>query len=115
MYLGREPTHRGLIRGIKYLSDWGPNVDDMYYSYYATQALHHWGDDRWEKWNAVMRDQLVLRQAQIGDAAGSWRTDSSFHSDAGGRLYTTCLSILTLEVYYRYLPIYRKQNIQEDL
>jgi len=115
MYLGREPTHRGLTRGIKYLSDWGPNIDDMYYSYYATQALHHWGDDRWEKWNAVMRDQLVLSQAQIGDAAGSWRTDSSFHSDAGGRLYTTCLSILTLEVYYRYLPIYRKQNILEDL
>ena len=24
----------------------------------------------------------------------------------GGRLYTTCLSIYMLEVYYRHLPIY---------
>jgi len=26
---------------------------------------------------------------------------------AAGRLYQTSLSILTLEVYYRYLPLYR--------
>ncbi len=109
MYLGREQTNRGLIRGMKHLADWGPNPFDMYYSYYGTMAMHHWGGAPWERWNNTMRTHLVDSQEQDGDAAGSWVTDRSHHSEMGGRLYTTCLSILTLEVYYRYLPLYRKQ------
>jgi hypothetical protein len=115
MYLGRSQEHKGMIRGMTNLSKWGPDPSDMYYSYYATQAMHHWGDSRWQKWNAVMRDQLVNSQAQSGDAAGSWVTDRSHHSNAGGRLYTTCLSIMTLEVYYRFLPIYRKPSVAEPI
>jgi hypothetical protein len=61
-----------------------------------------------------MRRQLVDSQVQKGEAAGSWMTDQSVHSHMGGRLYTTCLSILTLEVYYRYLPVYRKQAALTD-
>jgi hypothetical protein len=114
MYLGREPRHKGMIQGMKYLSEWGPNPYDMYYSYYATQAMHHWGGTRWEKWNPVMRDQLVTSQMQLGDSAGSWATDESHGSHMGGRLYTTCLSIMTLEVYYRYLPLYQQQNVSEE-
>jgi hypothetical protein len=110
MYLGREETHKGMAKGMRRLAEWGPNVDDMYYSYYGTMALHHWGDEGWKRWNAVMRDQLVNSQAQEGDAAGSWPPDSSHGVQAGGRLYTTCLCIMTLEVYYRYLPIYRRQD-----
>jgi hypothetical protein len=108
MYLGREQTNRGLIRGMKNLSNWGPNSWDMYYSYYGTMAMHHWGGAQWERWNNDMRKALVDSQEQEGDAAGSWPTDRSVHADTGGRLYTTCLSILTLEVYYRYLPIYKR-------
>lgn len=115
MYLGRSQEHKGMIRGMNNLSKWGPDQSDMYYSYYATQAMHHWGEARWQKWNAVMRDQLVSSQAQSGDAAGSWMTDRSQHSHAGGRLYTTCLSIMTLEVYYRYLPIYRRPSVAEPV
>lgn len=115
MYLGREQTNKGLIRGMKRLSDWAPDASDMYYSYYATQAMHHWGGGSWEKWNAVMRNQLVAGQAREGDAAGSWPTDASHGAPMGGRLYTTCLSIMTLEVYYRYLPVYRKQVVEEEL
>jgi hypothetical protein len=115
MHLGRSEEHPAMIRGMKNLSKWGPDQSDMYYSYYATQAMHHWGDSRWQKWNGVMRDRLVDTQAQSGDAAGSWVTDRSQHSHAGGRLYTTCLSIMTLEVYYRYLPIYRKPSEAEPV
>lgn len=115
MYLGRSQEHKGMIRGMNNLSQWGPNPFDMYYSYYATQALHHWGGERWEKWNSVMRDQLVASQSHAGDSAGSWPTDRSHHSQKGGRLYTTCLSIMTLEVYYRYLPIYRQPSVAEPI
>lgn len=115
MYLGRGQEHKGMIRGMHRLSKWGPDASEMYYSYYATQAMHHWGEDLWEKWNAVMREQLVARQEQQGDAAGSWMTDRSLSSHSGGRLYTTCLSIMTLEVYYRHLPIYRRPSAAETV
>ncbi len=114
MYLGREKTHKGMIRGMKHLSDWGPNIGDMYYSYYGTQAMHNWGDEGWQKWNAVMRDLLVNNQEQVGDAAGSWPPDVSHHTRAGGRLYTTCLCITTLEVYYRHLSLYRREKLADE-
>jgi hypothetical protein len=114
MYLGREPTHKGMMRGMRRLAEWGPNPVDMYYNYYGTQALHHWGDKGWEKWNAVMRDSLVHSQSQEGESAGSWPPDASHGVRMGGRLYTTCLSIMTLEVYYRYLPLYRQQSHPDE-
>jgi hypothetical protein len=114
MYLGREPTHKGMMRGMKRLSEWGPNPDDMYYNYYGTQALHHWGDKGWERWNTVMRDFLIHSQSQDGDSAGSWAPDSSHGVRMGGRLYTSCLAIMTLEVYYRYLPLYRQETLPDD-
>ena len=39
--------------------------------------------------------------------AGSWDVTDP-HGNAGGRIYQTALSLLTLEVYYRHLPIYRR-------
>jgi hypothetical protein len=110
MYLGRDLAHRGLSRGITNLSKWGPEVSDMYYSYYATQVMHHAGGPGWGKWNSRMRDDIVKSQMRVGNSAGSWMTDRSHGSFKGGRLYTTCLSILTLEVYYRYLSLYRRPN-----
>ena len=41
---------------------------------------------------------------------GSWTPsdDKQKHSlDAGGRHYVTCIGLLQLTVYYRYLPVYR--------
>jgi hypothetical protein len=113
MYLGREQTHKGMTRGMRHIGEWGPSSHDMYYNYYATQAMHHWGGPGWERWNSVMRDLLVNSQDQAGDLAGSWGTDGGHGSQMGGRLYTTCLSILTLEVYYRYLSLYRRPGVVE--
>jgi len=55
----------------------------------------------------VMRDQLVATQIKDGAGAGSWNVTDP-HGGAGGRIYQTALSLLTLEVYYRHLPIYRR-------
>lgn len=114
MYLGRPQSHSGLKKGMDNISRWGPMPDEMYYTYYATQAMHHWGGGQWTHWNSALRDQLVKRQAKKGDAAGSWMTDSSHGAEMGGRLYTTCLSIMTLEVYYRYLPLYKRKALNTD-
>jgi hypothetical protein len=79
----------------------------MYFNYYATQVMHQWGGEEWTKWNNVMRERLVQTQKKTGHAAGSWDLADP-HGGTGGRLYMTCLATMTLEVYYRHLPIYEK-------
>jgi hypothetical protein len=57
----------------------------------------------WDKWNARCRDTLVSTQSKGGDQDGSW-TDNRW-GQHGGKVFSTALATLTLEVYYRYLPI----------
>ena len=57
-----------------------------------------------------MRRTLIDTQCKEGCAAGSWDPDmptKDIWGDIGGRLMMTSLSALTLEVYYRYLPLYK--------
>ena len=114
MYMGWKRNNPALKRGVAYLSRTGPDRNDMYYNYYATQVLHHWGGKVWHEWNNVLREQLVLTQEKDGPAAGSWRPAGS-HSNKGGRIYQTTLSLMTLEVYYRHLPLYRRRSTSVDL
>jgi len=112
MYYGWKQDNPALKKGVEYLNQMGPS-NDMYYNYYATQVMRHYGGDPWTKWNARMRDKLV--DSQIKDevhAKGSWNPAGS-HSDSGGRLYATALSIMTLEVYYRHQPIYQSQTLDK--
>lgn len=110
MYLGWNRNRPGLKAGCEYLSQLGPSRDDMYYNYYATQVLHHYGGPEWERWNVVMREQLLSTQVREGHAAGSWAPRDRHGGGPGGRHYMTCLAVLTLEVYYRHLPLYQKQG-----
>ena len=111
MYMGWKRETESLKRGILYLSTMGPNKNNMYYNYYATQVMHHYGDGEgendkyWTKWNNVMREQLVSTQIKKGHGEGSWNVADG-HGGAAGRLYMTCLATMTLEVYYRHLPLY---------
>lgn len=107
MYLGWGRDHEPLQKGVQRLSAVGPSRSDMYYNYYATQVLHHWGGEPWKKWNLALREQLVRTQVNDGPAAGSWAPTDG-HGRTGGQIYQTALSILTLEVYYRHLPIYQR-------
>jgi hypothetical protein len=110
MYTGWQPDHPGLQKGVAYLSQWGPSEDNMYFNYYATQVLHHWGGSDWEKWNRKLRDHLIATQATNSHEAGSWYF-SGGQGQVGGRLYNTALAVMTLEVYYRYMPLYRQQAV----
>ncbi len=106
MYLGWTPDNSTLRLGVEFLADTRPSPTDLYFNYYATQVLHHFGGRRWETWNTTMRDHLVKTQMQAGHESGSWHF-ANRHTDPGGRLLCTALAIMTLEVYYRYLPLYR--------
>ncbi|MBI1312757.1 hypothetical protein GC176_15815 [bacterium] len=107
MYLGWDRLRPGLRNGVAFLDETGPAKGDIYYNYYATQVLHHWGGDEWKAWNGKMREQLVTTQKKDGHAAGSWDL-ADVHGAPGGRLYMTCLAAMTLEVYYRHLPLYEQ-------
>ena len=107
IYHGWKRERPALKVGVEHLASVGPKRGDIYYNYYATQVLHHWGGDLWKQWNHRMRDELVTSQVKEGPAAGSWDVTDP-HGYAGGRIYQTTLSILTLEVYYRHLPMYHR-------
>lgn len=113
MYLGYPKEHPGLQEGIEYLSNQGPKLNDLYYSYYATQVMRHHGGEVWETWNRKMRDQLVQAQVSDGHAAGSWY-QSGGHAKSGGRLYNTSLATMILEVYYRHMPLYSERSSADD-
>lgn len=113
MYMGWTPKVPALERGVVYLSKTGPSAD-MYYNYYATQVLHHWGGEPWVKWNSVMRDRLVNLQVKEGPSAGSWAPMGGHIGGSGGRLLETCFCIMTLEVYYRHLPLYKRELFSDQ-
>jgi hypothetical protein len=114
LYLGWTKDEPGLGEGVHYLLEKHPprrGELGIYYWYYATQTMHHFGGQEWDEWNQAMRDILVETQQKEGHAAGSWAPVGQ-HSDAGGRLYQTALSACTLEVYYRHLPIFRQIKVE---
>jgi hypothetical protein len=110
MYLGWNKSDAGLGRGVEWLiARHLPErrEPDIYYWYYATQVMHHWGGGPWIEWNLRIRDVLVTTQETSGHEAGSWDPNSP-HGHQGGRLYMTALACCTLEIYYRHAPLYRK-------
>jgi hypothetical protein len=61
----------------------------------------------WSTWNKQMQKRLLTLQRKDGVLRGSWDPKTK-HSRLGGRVYSTAMATLTLEVYYRYLPTYAK-------
>lgn len=121
-YLGWKHDDKRLVRGVRYLldhlprwtrgnkdEDYLPENRNAYYWYYGTQVCHHMGGEYWKQWNEVMRQLVPEHQVKAGRERGSWDPQADkTHGGAGGRLYTTCLSLYMLEVYYRHLPIYQE-------
>lgn len=112
MYAGWPRSQAPLARGVRMLSKRGPSEHDLYYDYYATQVLRHYGGPEWTDWNLKMREFLINTQAKEGHPSGSWYFPDK-HGDQGGRVYNTAMAILILEVYYRHLPIYGQRVLGE--
>lgn len=115
MYLGWKRENPALTRGVQVISTLEPSPSNMYFNYYATQVLHHYEGPLWGKWNTTMRDYLVRSQSERGHQTGSWFFDGDKHSRIGGRLYCTTLAAMTLEVYYRHMPLYSKRAVIDKL
>lgn len=82
---------------------------DAYYWYYATQVMLHMRGDHWKRWNDRIHPLLIESQLQSGPHVGSWSPTTPVPdrwAPQAGRLYVTTLNLLTLEVFYRHLPIF---------
>ena len=76
---------------------------EFYVLYNATLAMYQAGGDNWNRWNDAVRDAVVALQIKgSGCERGSWDPKATFSGDQGGRIYSTALATLMLEVYYRF-------------
>jgi hypothetical protein len=105
LQLGWGPLLPGLKAGVKRLQAVPSEsyTKNVYVAFYASQVMYHAGGEAWEKWNLKMRDTLIALQGPDG----SWPPPADPPASAYGRLVNTSLSLLTLEVYYRQLPLDR--------
>ena len=108
MYFGREQEHPALGSACQFLADAKSSDSDVYFNYYATLVMHQARAPQWKLWNQTVRDRLVRSQQKNGHEAGSWFFPD-LHGNVGGRLYTTAMAVMTLEVYYRFMPLYRTE------
>jgi hypothetical protein len=115
-YSGVGPKNPALQNGVKRLRAEPPgSTDNIYYLYYATQVMHHMQGDSWQLWNlgpggngkGGIRDSLIAKQDK-GTTPKRAHQVGSWGGSQGGRLMATSLSLLCLEVYYRHLPLYRR-------
>jgi hypothetical protein len=107
VFLGAENGDAALDEGARFIMSELPTMRDanVYYWYYGTLALFQRQGADWPRWNRAMQEALLDSQRFDGRHAGSWDPDRQWGS-YGGRVYSTALGAMCLEVYYRYLPLY---------
>ena len=108
VFCGQDPAATPEIKaGAELISRrlpvWEPKSGkvDMYYWYYATLAMFQVGGTQWTTWNGRMQKAIIDPQRADGNFAGSWDPIGAWGED-GGRVYSTALMTLCMEVYYRY-------------
>ena len=110
-FMGQDPKedavmkqHAELLR--KTLPEWDPKkkANDMYYWYYGSYAMYQMGDPYWKDWNRAMKPAVLESQRKDGAHKGSWDPIGPW-GYAGGRVYSTALMVLCLEVYFRYAKV----------
>ena len=106
-FLHQHVSEPALIEAKRMVGHELPNQQhvNMYYWYYGTLAMYHAGGDAWKTWNEAMKETLLPMQNLTGSDAGSWEPNGMW-GGYGGRVYSTATAALSLEVYYRYLPVY---------
>ncbi|MBE7464085.1 MAG: hypothetical protein HS116_11445 [Planctomycetes bacterium] len=116
MMVGGEPMDHAGIAGPCNLMKQQQNLPtpndahfNLYYWYYGTLVMFQKGGEHWKLWNESMKAALLPTQRKDGDFDGSWNplfSEPQGHI-YGGRVMSTALGALCLEVYYRYMPIHR--------
>ncbi len=108
-----ETIKKGVTQVMQFPPDQVYNEDgphkpiNFVYLYFGTFAAFQFGGEVWKKWHQGVNEILISHQRKAkasepgGCVDGSWDPDG-FWSRKGGRVAATALSLLSLEVYYRY-------------
>ncbi|NQW48008.1 MAG: terpene cyclase/mutase family protein [Planctomycetes bacterium] len=110
LFLGLPADHPSVVEALDFMSRSPPDrrAPNAYAWYYATLASFHAGGSQWEAWNLHLQAALLpLQRRESSGMAGSWDPDPVWGGH-GGRVYATAMAAMTLEVYYRYLPMHRQ-------
>ena len=111
IFMGQTPEefpimekHADLM--VRKLPEWDPDGFgcDMYYWYYGSYAVYQMGGSHWTAWKKAMEKAVVNSQRKDGDEKGSWDPIGPW-GFSGGRVYSTALMTLCLEVYFRYAQV----------
>ncbi len=112
----RDPTVR---KGVDFLLRASESKNPVQYSgpsanlyswYYNTQACLMYGGTAWDKWNRLFQDEIADSQnpegfwPPTGGGATGGLEEEPFLT---GQVYRTTLCVLMLEVFYRYMPLYK--------
>lgn len=106
LYLLDAAQRPEALAGARYLAEHALTEDTRmpYYAlYYSTQAAYQAGEVAWPAVWKVTQSRLLPAQNK---ADGGWPQSRS--TEEPGRTYATAMSVLTLSVPYRLLPIYQR-------
>ena len=110
LFLGMPADHPCVGEAVEMLARSLPETrsPNAYAWYYATLASFHAGGPQWEVWNRQLQAALLpLQRRESSGLDGSWDPDPVWGGH-GGRVYSTAMAAMTLEVYYRHLPMHRQ-------
>lgn len=104
MLAGDRATGEGKLRKhadllLRALPEWSADgkANDLYYWYHGTLALFRMGGRDFAIWSAALRPAIAEHVARSGAAAGSYEPNGPW-GFAGGRVYSTALAALCLQV-----------------
>lgn len=118
IYLGAKPDNVKLRPWEEQLVKAGP-IGDVLCVFLSRQVLHFVQDPMsenarpwWGRWQELIKTSM----ASSGHEQGSWCDGLNEGAVLdGGRLYCTSLVAMTHGVYYRHLPIHRKESFSASL
>ncbi|MFA4987040.1 MAG: prenyltransferase/squalene oxidase repeat-containing protein [Candidatus Brocadiia bacterium] len=111
LYMGMSSDdpliQNGALILLDNLPEWNqPGIGSQFYLYwfYGTLVFFQIGGESWKKWGSDTSNMLTTHQNMTqGNLRGSWDpAPSVFYSTMGGRVYSTAVAVLTLEIHCRY-------------
>ena len=122
-FLGATRSDPALQNGIGFLTEelnkpsWSSGQRNVYEWYYVGHVLHNAGGPEFTNWYGETALAIVDNQTKSGttrkgkDARGSWHPEKPIgspheYAQKAGRLYITSLSVLILELPFRYQSVY---------
>ena len=91
----------------KALPEWGKDGADFdwHYTYLTNLTMFQTGGDSWRTWNDNLKGIMSAHQSREEKNKGMWAPVGTLKGRS--KVISTALGTLYLEVYYRYLPMYR--------